>query len=74
MAPTRKHLPAVRLSRVDKERIESGEIDSEAQALREALTENTGVAGGSERQRNLNARNADEQRLLDELPPHFGKL
>lgn len=71
---SRTHSPVVRLSRVDRERIESGELDSDAQALREALTEGIGVAGGGEPQRELRARDANEQRLLDELPPHFGKL
>lgn len=71
---SRVHSPVVRLSRVDQERIERGEIDDDSQALREALTEGTGVAGGGEPQRDLRARNANEQRLLDELPPHFGKL
>ena len=64
----------VRISRVDRERIERGELDGDAQAVREALTEGTGVAGGGEARRDLRARDANEQRLLDELPPHFGKL
>ena len=74
---SRTHSPVVRLSRVDRERVERGEIDGDAQALREALSEGTGVvgvAGGGEPQRDLRARDANEQRLLDELPPHFGKL
>ena len=74
MARRRKHSPVVRLSRVDRERIERGELDGDAQALREALTEGTGVASGGEPQRDIHARDANEQRLLDELPPHFGKL
>lgn len=71
---SRAHSPVVRLSRVDRERIERGEIDGDAQALREALTEGNGVAGGGEPQRDLRARDTNEQRLLDELPPHFGRL
>ena len=74
MIRNRKHSPVVRLSRVDRERIERGEIDSDAQAVLQALTEETGVAGGGEPQRKPRARDANEQRLLDELPPHFGKL
>lgn len=71
---SRIHSPVVRLSRVDKERIERGDLDGDAQALREALTGTTGVLGGGEMQRDLRARDLNEQRLLDELPPHFGKL
>lgn len=74
MARRRKHFPAVRLSRIDRERIERGELDGDAQAVRQALTEGIGVAGGGEPQRDIRARDANEQRLLDELPPHFGKL
>ena len=74
MARRRKHSPAVRLSRIDRERVERGELDGDAQAVLQALTEETGAAGGGEPQRDIRARDANEQRLLDELPPHFGKL
>lgn len=73
MTQRRKHSPAVRLSRVDKERIARGELDGDAHAVREALSESSGIVGG-ELQRDIRARDANEQRLLDELPPHFGKL
>lgn len=77
MSKPRKHKPVFRLSRIDSERLERGEIAGEADAAREALTEASGeVAHGSSRDisRKTEARDANEQRLLDELPPHFGKL
>ncbi|MDN6486200.1 hypothetical protein [Ancrocorticia populi] len=63
---------AVRLSRVDSERISRGELGSEAEALHEALTEETGDGPSSDEK--VEARDARERQLLEDLPPHFGKI
>lgn len=68
----RTHKPVVRLSRLDQERLDRGDVRDEAEAVVDALSapEGTAVTGSSE----IQARNANEQRLLEDVPPHFGKL
>ena len=63
---------AVRLSRVDRERLERGEIDTPEQALH--LNDAGQPVSTQHEVKGLEARNADERRLLGDLPPHFGKL
>lgn len=71
-APKRKRRAAVRLSRVDAERLARGEIANPEEALhlndlretRSLQCEESAVA----------ARDANERRLLGDRPPHFGSL
>lgn len=71
-APKRKRRAAVRLSRVDAERLARGEIANPEEALhlndlretRSLRREESAVA----------ARDANERRLLGDRPPHFGTL
>lgn len=68
----REHTPAVRLSRLDQERIERNEVRDAAEAVVDALSspEGKAVTEGAP----VQAQDANERRLLEELPPHFGKL
>lgn len=71
-APKRKRRAAVRLSRVNAERLARGEIANPEEALhlndlretRSLRREESAVA----------ARDANERRLLGDRPPHFGTL
>ena len=66
---------AIRLSRVDSERVERGELSSESEALHQALTEETGDAATKDKDApSIEPRDARERQLLENLPPHFGKL
>lgn len=69
----RKHRAVVRLSRVDAERLERGEIAIPEDALhmndrRVTTSLELGAVSGVE------ARDANERRLLEERPPHFGNF
>ncbi|MGO1944391.1 MAG: hypothetical protein ACTH1Z_08310 [Ancrocorticia sp.] len=71
----RQHRAAVRLSRVDSDRISRGELASESEALHQALTEETGDAATRNQDgQGVAPRDARERQILDEVPPHFGKL
>jgi hypothetical protein len=63
---------AVRLSRVDRERLERGEIATPEEALhvndaRESVSAPHEVP-------HIEPHDAEERRILNEVPPHFGKL
>lgn len=64
---------AVRLSRVDRERLERGEIATPEEALH---LNDAGIAVSSEHEvaPKVQAKDANERRLLNDRPPHFGKL
>lgn len=66
----RQHKPAIRLSSVDAQRLERGEIASPGDALREPETPRPRAG----RAKDVEAKNAGEARILSERPPHFGKL
>ncbi len=69
----RKHKAVVRLSRVDAQRLERGEISDPAEALHlndRRITE----SAPREVAPKVQARDANEQRLLADRPPHFGNL
>lgn len=69
----RRHKGVVRLSRVDRERLERGEIADPTEALHlndRKVTESAAHEISSA----VTARDANERRLLDDRPPHFGKL
>ncbi|MBE6484731.1 MAG: hypothetical protein E7Z96_08215 [Actinomycetaceae bacterium] len=82
----RQHRAAMRLSRVDRERLESGEFAHPEDALRAAAEESVADnargaaaaehagAASAQRRDGIKARDAHEQDLLAEVPPHFGKL
>lgn len=66
-----KHRAVVRLSRVDAERLQRGEIKRPEDALhlndlRETVSEQHAAR--------VVARDANERRLLGDRPPHFGTL
>lgn len=63
---------AVRLSRVDRERLERGEIDTPEEALH--LNDARTVSSAPHEVKGVEARDAQERRLLGDLPPHFGKF
>ncbi|MCF2706961.1 hypothetical protein I6E29_06730 [Arcanobacterium haemolyticum] len=65
----RHHRAAIRLSRVDRERLERGEISQASEALH--LND---AAGTRAARRAVEARDANERRLLEDRPPHFGAL
>ncbi len=69
----RKHKAVVRLSRVDQERLERGEIDNPTQALHLNDRKVTESAPREVAPR-VQAHDANEQRLLSDRPPHFGNL
>ncbi|MDO4888683.1 MAG: hypothetical protein Q3979_08305 [Actinomycetaceae bacterium] len=68
-----KRRAAVRLSRVDAERLARGEIASPGQALHADGPSSAGVRPRAA-SRPIVAKDASERRLLDERPPHFGAL
>ncbi|MFT0846143.1 hypothetical protein VR010_00105 [Actinomycetaceae bacterium L2_0104] len=71
--PSRQHRAVVRLSRVDRERLERGEIADPTDALHlndRKVTE----SAPREVAPSVRARDANEQRLLSDRPPHFGNL
>ncbi len=65
----RRHSLAIRLSRVDRERLERGDISEPTQALHLNDTART-----REKRPSIQARDANERRLLEDRPPHFGAL
>ena len=69
---SRSHTMAVRLSRLDAERLDKGEISSQEDALVKEASKVDSRLPGARTQ--VCARNAEEQKLLDERPPHFGTL
>ncbi len=69
----RKHGAAVRLSRLDTEAVERGDLRDRDEAVARALAAPEGRAA-TQSGRQVEARDANERRLLDEVPPHFGKL
>ncbi len=73
MTAPRKHKAVVKLSRVDQERLERGEISNPTEALHlndRRVTESEPAAV----EPSVRPRDANEQRLLADRPPHFGKL
>lgn len=66
----RSHAPVVRLSRVDRERLERGELATPGQALTERIVS----APSSPYLKKVEARSPHERELLEAAPPHFGKL
>lgn len=73
MNASRTHKAVVRLSRVDQERLERGEISTPTEALHlndRRVTESEPAAV----EPTVRPRDANEQRLLADRPPHFGKL
>ncbi len=73
MNASRRHKAVVRLSRIDQERLERGEISNPTEALHlndRRVTESEPIAV----EPRVRARDANEQRLLTDRPPHFGKL
>ena len=69
----RRRRAAVRLSRLDAERLARGEISSPEEALHLDDPKATRSAMREER-RGVVARDAGERRLLENRPPHFGSL
>ncbi len=69
MSPARR---AVRLSRVDRERLERGEISTPEEALH--LNDAGAPQSAQHEVKKLEPQDANERRLLGDLPPHFGKL
>ena len=64
---------AVRLSRVDRERLERGEISTPEEALH-LNDAGQATSAAHEVKPAVEAKDANERRLLGERPPHFGKL
>ena len=71
-APKRKRRAAVRLSRVDAERLARGEIASPEEALH--LNDLRETRSLQREEPAVAARDANERRLLGDRPPHFGSL
>lgn len=69
----RRRRAAVRLSRLDAERLARGEISSPEEALHLDDPKATRSAMREERH-GVVARDAGERRLLENRPPHFGSL
>lgn len=70
----RRRRAAVRLSRVDAERLARGEISSPEEALHLDDPKATRSAMRGEERRGVVARDAGERYLLENRPPHFGSL
>lgn len=70
---SRRHRAAVRLSRVDAERLARGEIRQAEDALH-LNDHKKSVSYQHEVEPKVSARDANERRLLDDRPPHFGSL
>jgi len=71
-APRRKRRAAVRLSRVDAERLARGEIASPEEALH--LNDLRETRSLQREEPIVSPRDANERRLLGDRPPHFGSL
>lgn len=71
-APKRKRRAAVRLSRVDAERLARGEIANPEEALH--LNDLRETRSLQREESTVAARDANERRLLGDRPPHFGSL
>lgn len=71
-APKRKRRAAVRLSRVDAERLARGEIANPEEALH--LNDVRETRSLQREEPAVAARDANERRLLGDRPPHFGSL
>ena len=71
-APKRKRRAAVRLSRVDAERLARGEIANPEEALH--LNDLRETRSLQREESAVAARDANERRLLGDRPPHFGSL
>lgn len=71
-APKRKRRAAVRLSRVDAERLARGEIANPEEALH--LNDLRETRSLQREESAVAARDANERRLLGDRPPHFGTL
>ena len=71
-APKRKRRAAVRLSRVDAERLARGEIANPEEALH--LNDLRETRSLQSEESSVAARDANERRLLGDRPPHFGSL
>ena len=71
-APKRKRRAAVRLSRVDAERLARGEIANPEEALH--LNDLRETRSLQREEPAVAARDANERRLLGDRPPHFGSL
>ena len=70
--PKRKRRAAVRLSRVDAERLARGEIANPEEALH--LNDLRETRSLQREESAVAARDANERRLLGDRPPHFGSL
>ena len=70
--PKRKRRAAVRLSRVDAERLARGEIANPEEALH--LNDLRETRSLQREESAVAARDANERRLLGDRPPHFGTL
>jgi hypothetical protein len=68
----RKHRAAVRLSRVDAERLARGEIAKPEDAVH--LNDPRETRSLQRAESTVAARDANERRLLADRPPHFGTL
>ena len=68
----RKRRAAVRLSRVDAERLARGEIANPEEALH--LNDLRETRSLQREESSVAARDANERRLLGDRPPHFGSL
>ena len=71
-APKRRRRAAVRLSRVDAERLARGEIANPEEALH--LNDLRETRSLQREEPAVAARDANERRLLGDRPPHFGSL
>lgn len=71
-ATKRKRRAAVRLSRVDAERLARGEIANPEEALH--LNDLRETRSLQREESAVAARDANERRLLGDRPPHFGSL
>ena len=68
----RRRRAAVRLSRVDAERLARGEIANPEEALH--LNDLRETRSLQSEESSVAARDANERRLLGDRPPHFGSL
>ncbi|MFC7404804.1 hypothetical protein [Georgenia alba] len=66
MPPRRRHRRVVRLSEVDRRRLEAGELEGPVQALH--ARDEAAPAPQDE-----DTRSGDDERLLRDVPPHWGR-
>lgn len=87
-AQRRKHRRVIRLSRADQQRLAAGEITDPTQAVYRSeepgkdqagerpstAKVRAGTTGGKRRREKAVHYDRDDERILREVPPHFGKI